>query len=107
MSGEKQINLDRCLLINNIRRRAVTLAFEKDLGRRAFILISPFPFMVIGKIVELTCDYVFIDVETTHISELEGETIRIHLDDIDVFFIEEPGLPRIPLVSNIHNPCEI
>lgn len=106
MSAKDQIKIDRCLLINNIRRKGVASAFEKGRGRRALVLISPFPFMVIGRIVKVTCDYLFISAETTHIAELEGTVIRIHLGDVDVFYIEGTGGPGIPVVSNGCNNCD-
>lgn len=84
--------------INAIRRAAVAAAFAEADGRRVFILISPFPFMVIGEIAGVEADYVVINIETTHISELEGITARIHLDDVEVFYIEQVDGPRIPVI---------
>ncbi|MDK2984705.1 MAG: hypothetical protein PWQ96_347 [Clostridia bacterium] len=92
----------RDLLINNIRRYFVFKEFEKNQRKRAFILIAEFPFMIIGKIVEVMGDYVSVDVETTHISEIEGKVLRIHVNDIEVFHIEQPDSP-IPVISNVEN----
>ena len=69
----------------------LTPVFEA--GKKAFILIPQFPFMVIGKIVKVLNDYVYIDVETTHISELEGKEMRIQVNTIEAFYIEKDGTP--------------
>lgn len=89
----------RRLLINNIRWYFVAREFENNQGKRALILIPQFPFLVIGRIVKVVSDFVFVDVETTHISELEGKVLRIHLDDIEVFHIEEKNSP-IPRITD-------
>lgn len=88
-----------CHNINEIRQATVSKEFSNSTGNKALILISPFPFLVIGKIVKVVEDFVFFDVETTHISELEGKILRVHLDDIEVFYIENGG-PKIPVISN-------
>ncbi|KMK75131.1 hypothetical protein [Alkalihalobacillus pseudalcaliphilus] len=85
------------LSINDIRYAVVTEAFEEAIGRRALILIEEFPFLIIGEIEEVIGDFVFICVETTHISEIEGRVIRVHLDDVQTFYIEMNG-PRIPQI---------
>jgi hypothetical protein len=84
--------------VNKIRHAVVVHAFKDNVGQRALILIGPFPFLVIGKITEVNDDFVFITVETTHIDELEGRVLRIHIDDVEVFFIEDGNhsIPRIP-----------
>lgn len=83
--------------INQIRQDVVSEAFAEAVGQRTFILISSFPFMFIGTICEVESDFLFLDVETTHISELEGRIMRIHIDDINVFYIENGG----PVIPNI------
>ncbi|MBB6449217.1 hypothetical protein HNR44_001166 [Geomicrobium halophilum] len=75
--------------INDIRQAVVTEAFANAEGERALILIPQFPFLIIGDIIEVDSDYVVIDVETAHIAELEERSIRIHIDDIEVFVIED------------------
>lgn len=86
--------------INAIREAAVTQAFKTAGGKRVLIMTGEFPFMVIGRILQVESDYVFIDVETTHIDPLEDKVFRIHLDRIVVFHFEEPGKP-IPRIK----PC--
>ncbi|KGA96590.1 hypothetical protein AJ85_18230 [Alkalihalobacillus alcalophilus ATCC 27647 = CGMCC 1.3604] len=85
--------------INEIRYEVVTEAFTEAIGSRALIMIAEFPFLVIGQIEKVVGDFVFICVETTHISELEGRVMRIHLDDVVVFYIENDG-PRIPKINS-------
>lgn len=85
--------------VNELRRRDVVLAFQEAAGRRAFILINPFPFMVIGEIVGVANDYLQLIIETTSINELEGRTINLHIDEVEVFYIELDG-PPIPRIEN-------
>lgn len=95
MKDKNKTPIDNCLIINNIRSNFVAQTFANAVGKKTFILIPVFPFMVIGHIVTTTCDYVFIKVETTHVSELESKVIRIHLDDVEAFYIQDGG-PPIP-----------
>ncbi|PLT32000.1 hypothetical protein [Bacillus sp. V5-8f] len=81
--------------VNAIRQAAVSYEYKRNKERRAFILMGPYPFMVIGVIKEVTSDFVIIKVEATNISELDEEVFRIHLDQIEVFFIED-GKHKIP-----------
>lgn len=83
--------------INEIRQQVVTEAFATSSGERSLIFISSFPFICIGTILKVESDYVFLDIETTYISELEDKVMRIHIDDIDVFYIENGG-PSIPKI---------
>ncbi|MGE7635923.1 hypothetical protein ACQKMZ_27800 [Bacillus paramycoides] len=87
-------------LINELRRANVTQEFENHIGSRVFILIAQFPFMIIGTIVEVQGDYAFIKIETTQINEFDNMTARVHIDDIEVFFIED-GKFEIPNIQQI------
>ncbi|PQD95203.1 hypothetical protein CYL18_10495 [Pradoshia eiseniae] len=82
--------------INAIRQAHVTREFEENISRRALILMASYPFLIIGKIVEVVGDYVVIKAEVTNITELDGETFNIHIDNIEVFYIQKPGQPVIP-----------
>lgn len=84
--------------INTIRESAVEKIFRKSICKKVLILTEEFPFIVIGQIKKVEGDYVFVDVETTHIDPLENRIFRIHLDRIEVFYIEKPGrpIPKIP-----------
>jgi hypothetical protein len=79
--------------INAIRMAAVDEQFRNSIGKRALILMAEVPFLIIGKIAKVESDYVFIDVESTHIDQLEGKLFRIHLDRIMSFYIEKNGRP--------------
>ncbi|MEK3883153.1 hypothetical protein [Paenibacillus sp. PL2-23] len=81
--------------INAIRQYALCQEFERNVGQRAFILISAYPFMIIGTIVRVHSDFVFIETEVTNIAELDNELFRLHIDQIAVFYIED-GNCRIP-----------
>lgn len=82
--------------INAVREFFVSKEFKENVGERALILISPFPFLIIGTIQEVISDYLVIKAEVTNIAELDDEVFRVHIDDIEVFYIENPGEPKIP-----------
>jgi hypothetical protein len=88
---------DTDILIDLIRRSVVAEEFEANIGSRAFILTAEFPFLYIGEIVDVEGNFIFLCIETTHISELEGRVIRIFIGNIDVFYIENGG-PCIPKI---------
>ena len=88
------------LNINAIREFFVTVEFKENVGNRALILISPFPFLIIGMIKEVVGDYLVIKAEVTNIAELDDEVFRVHIDDIEVFYIEKPGKPKIPNIRD-------
>lgn len=88
--------------INAIREYFVTRDFKENTGKRALILISPFPFLIIGTIQEVLSDYLVIKAEVTNIAELDDEVFRVHIDDIEVFYIEKNGEPKIPDIRNDH-----
>ncbi len=82
--------------INAIRQACVTREFEEHLSSRTLILMASYPFLIIGKIVEVVGDYVAVKAEVTNVTELDGETFNIHIDNIEVFYIQKPGKPVIP-----------
>ena len=82
--------------INAFRQMQVTSEFKESLGMRALIITPSFPFLIIGKIVDVIGDYVAIKAEVTNVTELDGETFNIHIDNIEVFYIQKPGQPVIP-----------
>ena len=82
--------------INAIREYFVTVEFKENVGKRALLLIAPFPFLIIGMIKEVVGDYLVITAEITNVAELDDEVFRVHIDDIEVFYIEKPGKPKIP-----------
>ncbi|MGG0791214.1 hypothetical protein ABE132_21445 [Peribacillus simplex] len=77
--------------INAIRHEVVSREFKEGQGKRALILITPYPFLIIGSIVEVVSDYVAIKAEVTNVTELDDEQFRVHIDDIEVFYIEKEG----------------
>ena len=82
--------------INDIREEALIQYFTKNIGRRVFILTEAFPFMFIGKIKGLMGDIVMLDVQTTSVPALEGKEWNVHIDSIDVFYIETGIGAKIP-----------
>ena len=88
--------------INAIREAVVTLAFRNSIGKRALVLISQFPFLIIGTIEEVISDYVVIKAEVTNVTELDDEIFRVHIDNIEVFYIEDEGR-KIPDIRAGHH----
>lgn len=82
--------------INDIREEALLNYFTKNIGRRIFILTEAFPFMFIGKIKGLLGDIIILDVQTTSVPALEGKEWNVHIDSIDVFYIETGIGAKIP-----------
>ncbi|PGK30365.1 hypothetical protein [Priestia megaterium] len=87
--------------VNAIRQAVVTQTFKDNVGERVFLLIGPYPFLVIGIIVDVLSDYVLVEAEITNVSELDDEEFRIHIDSIEVFYIEEEGKP-IPDIRDVN-----
>lgn len=83
--------------INAIRQAAVVGAFTENIGQRTLILLPQFPFLIIGEIKKVISDYVVVKAEITNITELDGERFKVHIDEIDVFYIEtdEHKIPDI------------
>lgn len=88
--------------INAIREAVVTLAFKNSIGKRALVLISQFPFLIVGTIKEVVSDYLVIEAEVTNVTELDCEVFRVHIDDIEVFYIEDEGR-KIPDIRDGHH----
>ncbi|KAA0546575.1 hypothetical protein FZW96_15145 [Bacillus sp. BGMRC 2118] len=81
---------------NDIHDEALINEFEQGIGKNVFIMTPSYPFIFIGKIVELVGDSVVVDVKVTTIGELENRLWFIHVHQIEVFYIEQKGMPRIP-----------
>ncbi len=86
--------------INAIREAVVAETFSENVGRRALILISPYPFLIIGEIISVTSDYLVIKAEVTNVAEFDNEEFRVHIDDIEVFYIEIDG-KKIPDIRDV------
>ncbi|MBP1155885.1 MULTISPECIES: hypothetical protein [unclassified Paenibacillus] len=82
--------------IHILRRKSISEAFEQGIGRRVFLLIPQYPFMMIGRIDRMVSDFVVLEAETTNINELDGRMISVHIDQIEVFYIEGKHGVKIP-----------
>ena len=85
--------------INQLHDEGLIEHFMMGKGYRVFILTPSYPFMFIGEIKDVRDDIVDIWVETTHFSQLENRLWHIHIDNIEVFYIEREGEPEIPRLS--------
>lgn len=81
---------------NTLHDNALVDHFELGIGKKAIILTPSFPFLFIGKIMNVMDDVVEVDVETTHFSQLEERIWMIHIHNIEVFYIEKEEGPSIP-----------
>jgi hypothetical protein len=86
--------------IDLIHNQAIIDHFIDGIGRRAFLLTPSYPFMFVGTIKDVVDDLLVLDVETTHYAQLENRLWHIHIHNIEVFFIERDGGPRIPDLSD-------
>lgn len=89
-------NQNKASIVNDSREVALVNHFSKNIGRRVFILTESFPFMFIGKIKDVLGDIVVLDVQTTSVPALEGKEWYVHIDSIDVFYIETGIGAKIP-----------
>ncbi|OES45336.1 hypothetical protein [Domibacillus iocasae] len=87
--------------INAIHDAALEDHFREGIGFKVFILTPSYPFMLIGQIVSLIEDHIELMVETTHFAQLENRTWLVHIHNIEVFYIEFPGGPRIPALNDM------
>ncbi|WP_040225143.1 hypothetical protein [Bhargavaea cecembensis] len=86
--------------INDVREEALISHFRDHAGQRVFILTEAFPFMFIGKIKRVVDDMAFLHVETTSVPALEGKEWSIHLDSVEVFYIEKENENKIPFLQD-------
>ena len=86
--------------INDIHDEALINEFEAGVGKNIFILTPSFPFVFIGRIVEVIGDNVVVEVKITSIGELENRRWSIHIHQIEVFYIEQKGMPKIPQLKD-------
>lgn len=82
--------------VNDIREAALVRHFQKNKGKKAFILTEAFPFMFIGKIKEVVGDVLVLKVQTTSVPALEDKEWSIHIDAIEVFYVETGIGAKIP-----------
>ncbi|WP_254052761.1 hypothetical protein [Bacillus sp. V59.32b] len=88
-------------MINVERMNAVVAHIRAGIGRKIFMLTPQFPFMFIGIIDDVIDDVVVLEVETTHFQQLENRRWVIHIDQIEVFFIERDDAPLIPELKDL------
>ncbi|MFC0473158.1 hypothetical protein ACFFHM_22340 [Halalkalibacter kiskunsagensis] len=84
--------------ITVIRQRVLYNALLEAVGKRIFLLSEVFPFMIVGNVTSVKEDFVFVVVQVAQSKKLENEIIRIKIDDIEVFYVEEDG-PKIQTIS--------
>lgn len=87
--------------INEIHDEELINHFREGIGSKVFILSPSYPFMFIGEILDVIQDFIEVAVETTHFQPLENRIWLIHTDNIEVFYIERPGEPRIPELNEM------
>ncbi|WP_144553688.1 hypothetical protein [Peribacillus simplex] len=87
--------------INTIHDEELINHFRDGIGHKVLILTPSYPFMFIGEIISVIEDSVEVFVETTQFSQLENRIWFIHIDSIEVFYIERPGEPRIPELNDM------
>lgn len=87
--------------INTIHDEELVNHFREGVGSKVFVLTPSYPFMFIGEILDVIEDVIEVAVETTHFQPLENRTWFIHVHNIEVFYIERPGEPRIPELNDM------
>jgi hypothetical protein len=87
--------------VNEIHDQAIIQHFKNGINHKALVLSPSYPYIFIGIIKNVLGDTVEIDVETTHFAQLENRTWYIHIHNIEVFYIERPGAPKIPKLDEL------
>jgi hypothetical protein len=82
--------------LHEARFEALQEVFQNNIDHKVLLLTAQFPFLFIGTVIEVVSDFLRVEVETTHIDQLEGRTWLLHIDTISAFYIEKPGEPQIP-----------
>jgi uncharacterized surface protein with fasciclin (FAS1) repeats len=77
--------------INSVRYKVVSDEFKSNKGKRTIIFLAQFPFLIIGPIKDVVGDYLLIEAEVTNVTELDGELFTVHIDEIEVYYIERKG----------------
>ncbi|MEM1506129.1 hypothetical protein RG959_22325 [Domibacillus sp. 8LH] len=75
--------------------------FRAAIGIKTFIMRPSYPFMFVGEIVSMLRDQFEIFAETTRFSQLEKRNWLVYVHNIEVFYIEAPGQPRIPELNDM------
>ena len=90
--------------INAIRQSDVSQDFSNNIDQRVIVMLGQYPYLIIGWIKEVVGDFVLINAEFTHVSELDDYKFRIHLDDIEVYFIETEyhKIPKLHISGEEH-----
>lgn len=63
-------------------------------------MTQAFPFMFIGEIKDVINDIAILAVETTSVPALENKEWNVHIDAIEVFYIETGIGARIPKLKD-------
>lgn len=87
--------------VNAAHDNALIDHFFLGIGHKVLVLSPSYPFVFIGEILGVEDDIVEIFVETTHFPQLENRSWFIHIDNIEVFYIEREGAPKIPKLNDM------
>lgn len=79
--------------INDVRQEALIAEFTASIGSRVLVLVESYPFFYVGRTVEVQSDTIAIQVELCNVPEFDNVTLRTHIDNIQVYFVETPENP--------------
>jgi hypothetical protein len=95
------LNFSQMTDVNEIHDQAIIQHFKNGINHKALVLSPSYPYIFIGIIKNVLGDTVEIDVETTHFAQLENRKWYIHIHNIEIFYIERPGAPKIPKLDDL------
>jgi hypothetical protein len=95
------LNFSQMTDVNEIHDQAIIQHFKNGINHKALVLSPSYPYIFIGIIKKVLGDTVEIDVETTHFAQLENRNWYIHIHNIEIFYIERPGAPKIPKLDDL------
>ncbi|KQY94659.1 hypothetical protein ASD24_03690 [Paenibacillus sp. Root52] len=79
--------------INDLRQEALIAELTSAIGSRILVIIESYPFFYVGRILEVEADTISIQVEICNVPEFDNTSLRTHIDNIQVYFVETPENP--------------
>ncbi|CAM4462138.1 hypothetical protein [Paenibacillus tarimensis] len=86
------------LTMNEIRRSGVVEQFRANIGTRMLLFMETYPFFIVGTLEREESGFAYVRIELSNITELDNSIIRVHIDEIQVFYFESEGV-QIPSIQ--------
>lgn len=93
MCAERQVYDPERIAVQHLRE-----TFERSIGHRVLIMMSQFPFFLVGTIKAVRFNLLTLHVDTAQLQLFEGRDVHVRIEAVRVFYIESPEapIPRLP-----------